>query len=73
MWFILQCGRANLPPTQAFWDKTGKQWTSGGFYGKMVGVFVSTGTLGGGQESTVLAAMSTFGTTVPSSRIRRLD
>jgi len=47
-------------PIQAFWDQTGKQWQSGGFYGKMAGVFVSTASLGGGQESTVLATMSTF-------------
>jgi NAD(P)H dehydrogenase (quinone) len=45
---------------KAFWDKTGKQWSTGGFWGKMAGVFVSTGTLGGGQESTVIAAMSTL-------------
>ena len=45
---------------KAFWDKTGKQWQTGGFYGKYAGVFISTGTLGGGQESTALATMSTF-------------
>ncbi|KAK3945473.1 flavoprotein-like protein [Diplogelasinospora grovesii] len=45
---------------KTFWDKTGKQWASGGFYGKYVGVFVSTAGLGGGQESTVISAMSTF-------------
>jgi len=45
---------------KAFWDKTGKQWGTGGFHGKFVGVFISTATLGGGQESTALAAMSTF-------------
>jgi NAD(P)H dehydrogenase (quinone) len=45
---------------RAFWDKTGAIWASGGFWGKYVGVFVSTGTLGGGQESTVLASLSTF-------------
>jgi NAD(P)H dehydrogenase (quinone) len=45
---------------KAFWDQTGKQWASGGFYGKLCGVFVSTGTLGGGQESTVIAAMSSL-------------
>ncbi|KAK1987539.1 minor allergen Alt a 7 [Colletotrichum cereale] len=49
-------------PTQwkAFWDKTGKQWSTGGFWGKMAGLFISTGTLGGGQESTAIAAMSTL-------------
>lgn len=45
---------------KAFWDKTGGIWASGGYWGKYVGVFVSTGTLGGGQEMTALSAMSTF-------------
>ncbi|KAI0011916.1 flavoprotein-like protein [Xylariaceae sp. FL0662B] len=45
---------------KAFWDSTGQQWAAGGFWGKMAGLFVSTGTLGGGQESTALAAMSTL-------------
>lgn len=45
---------------RAFWDNTGKQWSTGGFWGKYAGLFVSTGTQGGGQESTALAAMSTL-------------
>lgn len=45
---------------KTFWDMTGKQWAAGSFYGKFAGVFVSTGTMGGGQESTVIAAMSTL-------------
>ncbi|KAJ4297309.1 hypothetical protein N0V88_004227 [Collariella sp. IMI 366227] len=45
---------------KAFWDKTGKQWASGGFHGKFAGVFVSTASQGGGQESTVIACMSTL-------------
>jgi NAD(P)H dehydrogenase (quinone) len=45
---------------KAFWDRTGKQWSTGGFWGKMAGIFISTGTLGGGQESTAIAAMSTL-------------
>lgn len=45
---------------KTFWDKTGKQWSSGGFWGKYAGVFISTAGLGGGQESTAIAAMSTF-------------
>lgn len=45
---------------RAFWDNTGKQWQTGGFWGKYAGLFVSTGTQGGGQESTALAAMSTL-------------
>jgi len=45
---------------KTFWDSTGKQWASGGFAGKYAGIFVSTGTLGGGQESTALASLSTL-------------
>ena len=45
---------------KAFWDHTGKQWQTGGFWGKHAGVFISTASPGGGQESTALAAMSTF-------------
>ncbi|KAI1149045.1 minor allergen Alt a 7 [Nemania diffusa] len=45
---------------KTFWDKTGKQWATGGYYGKMAGLFVSTASLGGGQESTAIAAMSTL-------------
>ena len=51
----------NMPAQwKAFWDSTGKQWATGGFMGKYVGVFVSTASLGGGQESTVIACLSTF-------------
>lgn len=45
---------------KAFWDKTGGIWASGGYWRKYAGVFVSTGTQGGGQESTVIASMSTL-------------
>jgi len=45
---------------KAFWDHTGKQWTSGGYWGKYAGVFVSTASAGGGQESTVISSMSTM-------------
>lgn len=45
---------------KTFWDKTGKQWAAGGFHGKMAGIFISTASQGGGQESTALASMSTF-------------
>ncbi|GAP92131.1 putative minor allergen Alt a 7 [Rosellinia necatrix] len=45
---------------KTFWDKTGKQWATGGYYGKMAGLFMSTASLGGGQESTAIAAMSTL-------------
>lgn len=45
---------------KTFWDKTGKQWAQGSYYGKYAGIFVSTSTPGGGQESTVISAMSTL-------------
>ncbi|KAJ4327938.1 flavodoxin-like fold protein [Fusarium piperis] len=45
---------------KAFWDQTGKQWASGGFWGKMAGIFVSTASLGGGQETTAQNAISTL-------------
>ncbi|CAG8026895.1 unnamed protein product [Penicillium olsonii] len=45
---------------KAFWDKTGSIWATAGYSGKYAGLFISTGTLGGGQESTAIAAMSTL-------------
>ncbi|KAK9235922.1 flavoprotein-like protein [Lipomyces kononenkoae] len=45
---------------KAFWDTTGGIWAQGGLAGKYVGQFVSTGTPGGGQEVTVLNALSTY-------------
>jgi NAD(P)H dehydrogenase (quinone) len=45
---------------KAFWDSTGKQWAQGSFWGKYAGMFISTGTLGGGQESTAISSMSTL-------------
>ncbi|KAL9105320.1 MAG: hypothetical protein Q9227_009487 [Pyrenula ochraceoflavens] len=45
---------------KAFWDQTGGLWQSGALHGKFAGLFVSTAGLGGGQESTCLAAMSTL-------------
>lgn len=45
---------------KAFWDKTGGIWQTGGFWGKFAGLFVGSATMGGGQESTALAAMSTL-------------
>jgi len=43
-----------------FWDSCGHQWMNGSYWGKYASIFVSTGTMGGGQESTVIAAMSTL-------------
>jgi len=45
---------------KAFWDSSVGQWASGGYYGKMAGLFVSSAGMGGGQESTAIAAMSTL-------------
>jgi NAD(P)H dehydrogenase (quinone) len=45
---------------KAFWDHTGRQWMSGAYFGKYAGLFVSTSSPGGGQESTAIAAMSTL-------------
>ncbi|TVY83426.1 Minor allergen Alt a [Lachnellula suecica] len=45
---------------KAFWDTTGAQWASGAYWGKYAGIFVSTGTPGGGQETTAINAMSTL-------------
>jgi NAD(P)H dehydrogenase (quinone) len=45
---------------KTFWDATGQLWAGGKLWGKYAGVFVSTAGHGGGQESTVIAAMSTL-------------
>jgi NAD(P)H dehydrogenase (quinone) len=45
---------------KAFWDSTGGQWGTGGYWGKYAGVFVSSASPGGGQESTAIAALSTL-------------
>ncbi|KAH8732846.1 flavoprotein-like protein [Phaeosphaeriaceae sp. PMI808] len=45
---------------KAFWDKSGKQWSQGSYWGKYAGMFIGTGTLGGGQETTAISAMSTL-------------
>ncbi|KAF9240425.1 flavoprotein-like protein [Melanogaster broomeanus] len=45
---------------KAFWDATGGLWAKGALAGKFAGVFVSTGTPGGGQESTIISSLSTL-------------
>lgn len=45
---------------KSFWDQTGGLWAGGALYHKFAGVFVSTGTPGGGQEVTVLNSLSTL-------------
>jgi multimeric flavodoxin WrbA len=39
----------NVAQWRQFWDQTGGLWAKGGFHGKFAGIFVSTGTLGGGK------------------------
>lgn len=45
---------------KAFIDSLGKQWFTGALHGKYFGLFVSTGTPGGGQETTAINALSTW-------------
>jgi NAD(P)H dehydrogenase (quinone) len=45
---------------KAFWDATGQLWAGGKLAGKYAGMFVSTAGHGGGQESTFIAALSTY-------------
>jgi hypothetical protein len=45
---------------QSLWDATGQLWATGALAGKYAGIFVSTAGLGGGQESTVIASISTL-------------
>jgi len=45
---------------KTFWDSTGKYWMSKGLYGKLAGTFFSTGSQGGGQETTALTAITQF-------------
>ena len=45
---------------RTFWDGTAPQWTTAAYKGKYAGLFVSTATQGGGQESTAISMMSTF-------------
>lgn len=45
---------------KAFWDATGKLWATGALAGKYAGVFVSTATPGGGEETTVTDSISTY-------------
>lgn len=49
----------NMPAQwKSFWDTTGGLWAAGALHGKFAGIFVSTGTPGGGQEITILNCMS---------------
>lgn len=44
-------------PMKYFWDGSASQWLSGALIGKPACVFTSTGSLHGGQESTLLTMM----------------
>ncbi|KIV80473.1 NAD(P)H:quinone oxidoreductase, type IV [Exophiala sideris] len=45
---------------KTFIDHLGQLWQSGALYGKYFGMFVSTATAGGGQESTCMNALSSW-------------
>lgn len=45
---------------RTFWDKTGQLWAKGELAGKYCGMFFSTASQGGGQESTAMSSMSTL-------------
>jgi len=45
---------------KAVWDATGGLWMKGALIGKPIGVFFSTGTQGGGQETTTLTSLTNF-------------
>lgn len=45
---------------KTFIDKLGQLWMTGALYGKYFGLFVSTATAGGGQESTCINALSSW-------------
>jgi len=52
--------RFGMMPAQwkALWDRTGQFWAKGSLVGKPAGLFFSTGSLGGGQETTALTAVT---------------
>ena len=51
----------NMPAQfKNFWDGTGGLWAKGALIGKPAGMFVSTGTPGGGQETTAISSLSTL-------------
>jgi NAD(P)H dehydrogenase (quinone) len=54
--------RFGTQPAQwrAFWDQTTGIWANGGYWGKFAGFFVSTATMGGGQETTIMNSVSTL-------------
>jgi len=45
---------------KTFIDKLGQLWQTGALHGKYFGLFVSTATAGGGQETTAITALSSW-------------
>ena len=45
---------------KTFIDQLGQLWMSGALYGKYFGLFVSTATAGGGQETTAITSLSSW-------------
>lgn len=45
---------------RAFWDSTGGLWQTAALYHKYAGLFVSTASIGGGQEATAINSLSTL-------------
>jgi len=45
---------------KSFIDQLGQLWMSGALHGKYFGLFISTGTAGGGQETTAINALSSW-------------
>lgn len=45
---------------KAFFDSTGAQWVQGSFFGKYAGLFVSSGSQGGGQEGVIRNTVTTL-------------
>ena len=45
---------------KAMFDATGSLWQAGALRGKTAGIFVSTSTQGGGQETTALTSVTQF-------------
>ncbi|EXJ86603.1 minor allergen Cla h 7 [Capronia epimyces CBS 606.96] len=45
---------------KTFIDQLGQLWSTGSLHGKYFGVFIGTGTLGGGQELTAIQALSSW-------------
>lgn len=45
---------------KSFIDSLGQLWMTGALYSKYFGLFVGTGTMGGGQEATAIAALSAW-------------